>query len=305
MNSDHDLAAKALQGRLIAVLNTHSGRCDQTSAAEIRAIFDKAGLHTAEILTAGGPELDGVLERAAGSADVLVILGGDGTVRTAVEKLRGRNGYLVPLPGGTMNMLPRALYGETAWQLALTDTLAAPEIHPVSGGRLGPHSFFVAALLGAPTLWADAREAVREGELVVAARRAVTAARRGFGEPLKYVFDGVVSGSAEAVAVICPLISKVMSEDEGMLEAAAIDTAGAADALRLGFHALFDDWRADPAVTRAKVKTATVTGHGRVPVIADGERVRMGRSVTVEYVPVAFRALAPAKSEPKFSTNTA
>jgi len=55
--------------------------------------------------------------------------------------------------------------------------------------------------------------------------------------------------------------------------------------------------RADPAVTRAKVKTATVTGHGRVPVIADGERVRMGRSVTVEYVPVAFRALAPAKSE--------
>ena len=292
MNSDRDLAHKALQGRLIAVLNTHSGGCDETSTAEIQAIFDQAGLHTAEILTAGGPEIDGVLQRAADSADVLVVLGGDGTVRTAVEKLRGRGGFLVPLPGGTMNMLPKALYGESTWQSALADTLAAPEIHPVSGGRLGPHSFFVAALLGAPTLWADARE-----ELVVAAQRAVTAARRSFGEPLEYVFDGGLSGSAEAVAVICPLISKVMSEDEGMLEAAAIDTAGAADALRLGFHALFDDWRADPAVTRAKVKTATITGHGRVPVIADGERVRMGRSVTVEYVPVAFRALAPAKSE--------
>jgi diacylglycerol kinase family enzyme len=305
MDSDRDLAAKALQGRLIAVLNTQSGGCDETSAAEIQAIFDHAGLHTVEILTAGGPEIGGVLQRAADGADVLVVLGGDGTVRTAVEKLRGRGGYLVPLPGGTMNMLPKALYGEGTWQSVLTDTLAAPEIHPVSGGRLGPHSFFVAALLGAPTLWADAREAVREGELVVAAQRAVTAARRSFGEPLEYVFDGGLGGTAEAVAVICPLISKVMSEDERMLEAAAIDTADAADALRLGFHALFDDWRADPAVTRAKVKTATVTGHGRVPVIADGERVRMGRSVTVEYVPVAFRALAPAKSESKLPSDTA
>src|SRR5690606_29340605 len=45
------------------------------------------------------------------SPDLLVILAGDGTARTAVQ-LSGAGGPLIaPLPGGTMNMLPRAIYG--------------------------------------------------------------------------------------------------------------------------------------------------------------------------------------------------
>ena len=299
LDTRSDPAIAALSGRLVAVLNTGSGRCDPQSEGQIRAIFEAAALPHATIVSVPTAQIDEAMANAAGSADVLVVLGGDGTIRTAVEKLRGRGGYLVPLPGGTMNLLPRALYGERTWQAALADTLAAPEIHPVSGGtvnggRAGTHCFFVAALLGAPTLWADAREAVRHGDVLAAAKRAVTAARRSFTEPLEYVFDGTLRGSAEAVAVVCPLISSVMDENEAGLEAAAIDTANAADALRLGFHALFDDWRDDPAVTRAKVTRAEVTGHGRLPVILDGERVRMGRSVIVEFAPVAFRALVPA-----------
>jgi diacylglycerol kinase family enzyme len=113
-------------------------------------------------------------------------------------------------------------------------------------------------------------------------------------EPLTYAFGDTLSGSAEAVVLVCPLISKMMSEDERGLEAAAVDTLTAGEALRLGFHALFDDWRDDPAVKRAKVKTATVTGHGRVPVIVDGERFRMGRKVEIRFTPLAFRALVPA-----------
>jgi len=287
-------AAEALQGRVIAVLNTSSGSFDASSADQTRAIFEGAGLPHAEVVCADPAGLDAALAQAIAEADVVVVLGGDGTIRTAAEKCGASGRFVVPLPGGTMNMLPRALYGQRDWREALTDTLADPAIHDVSGGRAGEHAFFVAAMLGAPTLWADAREAIRAGHFGEAIRRAGTAARRSFSEPLQYQFGDSLRGTAEAVAVVCPLISKVMNEAERSLEAAALDPASAGDAVRLGIHALFDDWRDDPKVSRAKVKKIAVTGHGFVPTILDGERVRMDRRVVIDFIPVAFRALVPA-----------
>jgi diacylglycerol kinase family enzyme len=286
-------AAEALRGRVIAVLNPASGGVDAHAEGRAAQIFADAGLTHAEGVSAGPDDIDAALTAAVAGADVLVVLGGDGTIRAAAARCVGFAGFLVPLPGGTMNMLPKALYGARAWPEALSDTLADPHAHEVSGGMAGEHPFFVAALLGAPTLWADAREAIRAGHLVEAIQRSVTAARRSLSEPLRYEFTAGVRGAAEAVAVICPLISKVMDEDERMLEAAAIDPETAGEALRLGFHALFDGWREDPTVTRAKVKSLRVTGHGRVPAIVDGEKVRMGRVVDVRFTPLAFRALAP------------
>jgi diacylglycerol kinase family enzyme len=287
-------AAAALQGRLVAVLNTASGSVTAKAEQDVRAIFDAAGLGHGEVVCAAPAELEATLDATVRRADVLVVLGGDGTIRTAAEKSGESRNILIPLPGGTMNMLPRALYGARDWRRALSDTLAAPEVHCVSGGRAGPHAFFVAALVGAPTLWADARESLRAWRLLEAGRRAVTALRRGMSEPLDYAFDTAVAGSAEAVAVMCPLVSRVMREDEPKLEAAAIDTRTGAELLRLGVNTLFSDWRADPSVVSCKVERVSITGHGRVPVILDGERVRMGRRVEIAFTPLAFRALVPA-----------
>jgi diacylglycerol kinase family enzyme len=95
---------------------------------------------------------------------------------------------------------------------------------------------------------------------------------------------------------MCPLVSKVLAEDEPSLEAAAIDTRTMAELLRLGLNTLLNDWRADPAVVRMLVRRVTVTGHGRVPVILDGERVKLGRRVEIEFTATAFRSLVPARS---------
>ena len=295
MTTTQSAALGPLKGAIVAVLNTASGSWDANSADETRAIFDAAGLPHAKIVLAEPAQIEAALAQAIAGADVIVVLGGDGTIRTAAEKCGAAGKFIVPLPGGTMNMLPKALYGARAWREALADTLANPEIHDVSGGRLGDHAFFVAALLGGPTLWADAREALRAGQLIEAVRRAATAARRSFSEPLAYEFGDTLRGSAEAVAVVCPLISKKMRNDERSLEAAALDPVTAGEAVRLGIHALFDDWRDDPKVSRAKVKRVKVTGHGRVPVIVDGEKLRAGRSVTIDFTPLAFRALVPAE----------
>ena len=124
-------------------------------------LLHDGGLPDAKIVGAAPADIEAALDEAIAEAEILIVLGGDGTIRSAAEKLLGKATILVPLPGGTMNMLPKALYGARPWKTALTDTLANPEIHDISGGMVGDHAFFVAALFGAPTLWADAREAAR------------------------------------------------------------------------------------------------------------------------------------------------
>ena len=58
-------------------------------------------------------------EAAGQKLEVLIVLGGDGTIRTAAEVCAEKGPYLIPLPGGTMNMLSRALYGDVAWEESL------------------------------------------------------------------------------------------------------------------------------------------------------------------------------------------
>ncbi len=281
------------RGHVVGVLNTGSGGCDASAAARMDDIFSAAGLSRAEVVSVPPAQIDAALKRAAALADIVVVLGGDGTIRSAAAHCSDAGKLLVPLPGGTMNMLPHALYGAIAWHDALADTLADPCVRNISGGRASREPFFCAAVIGAPSLWADAREALRRLDVVEATKRAVTALRRHADEPLEYRLGDGPPGKAEAVAVICPLVSRAMGHDEPSLEAAAIEPVAAMALVRLALHAMFDDWRNDPAISLAKVTTIDVRGHGRVPVILDGESVRMGRIVRVEFVPLAFRALVP------------
>lgn len=236
--------------------------------------------------------LSAALDAAIAKAKVLVVLGGDGTIGTAATRCGEAGPLLIPLPGGTMNMLPKALYGTRNWRDALAATLAAPRIQKVSGGQIDTHRFYCAAILGAPSLWADAREAVREGDLVDAAKMAVTATRRSLSDAVNYDF-GEVSGSADAVSVICPLVSEALEGHEPALEAVALDPKTAAGLFGLAFHAAYDGWRNEPSVTCVKTQKVLVTGHGAIPTILDGEKVRVGRKAEVTFLPVAFRALAP------------
>ena len=63
-------------------------------------------------------------------------------------------------------MLPRALYGDVSWQDALKTTLADPLTKALSGGRTAGELFFVAAIVGTPGLRMEARESVRERDIV-------------------------------------------------------------------------------------------------------------------------------------------
>lgn len=282
--------------RIGALLNTSSGSCDVEAEHDVEAILGSEGLTPVQVWCGAGSEVDqAIAEAKVQELDLLIVLGGDGTIRAAAESCDEAGPLLIPLPGGTMNMLPKALYGDRNWRDALKATLAEPLVQPVHGAEANGHRFFIAAILGGPTQMAEAREAMRERDLAGAVEKGVAALRNALSTDLRYQF-GNRNGVAESVVVLCPLTSRRLSDDEEVLEAAAFKLEGPGDALRLAWNATFRDWRADPTVERAKVRRADIESDAPIPALLDGETFELDRNVRIELAPEAFLALRPSQA---------
>jgi diacylglycerol kinase family enzyme len=236
-------------------------------------------------------------EAATHKPEVLIVLGGDGTIRNAAEACTKADTYLLPLPGGTLNMLPRALYGELSWQDTLKKAVADPNMKALSAGRTGDELFFVAAIVGAPGLWMEARESIREHQIVDAVEKSAAAFQAMFDTKLRYSISSETTGEAEILAIICPLVSQEMSDSEQALEAAAIGVESAAELFWLATAAAFGKWRDDASVTLTKTHQVTVQSSKEIPLFLDGERVKAGKNAEITFVPRAVNVIVPAISD--------
>jgi diacylglycerol kinase family enzyme len=279
-----------------AITNTSSGGCDLESEQKMLSVLTGAGLVEPKVWCGEAKEMERFFAEAAGQKlEVLIVLGGDGTIRTAAEACAEKGSYLIPLPGGTMNMLPRALYGNVSWEEALKKTLTAPSTKVLSGGRVANKRFFIAAIVGAPALWTQPRESIREGNIADAVKKGSVAFRRMFETKVQYLISGGAKGETEAVALICPLISEEMSDSEQALEAAIIDVESAAEVIGLATIAAFGKWRDDRNILLTKTKQLTVQSSKDIPATLDGEKVNLGRIAEIDFVPRALTVLVPAK----------
>jgi diacylglycerol kinase family enzyme len=278
--------------RVVMLVNPLSGSVGPGAAAEAEAVLADYDLETQVVVLEGGHFDQAIAEAFAASADVIFVLAGDGTARSVASKARPDGPMIAPLPGGTMNMLPKALYGTGDWKLALRRALEEGEPQVVSGGEVEGEYFYCAAILGSPALWAPAREAMRTGKVKLAWAYARRALKRAFTGRLRFSLDGGARRRAEALVLISPMISKAMEEPNG-LEAAAMDPSDASQAFRLAANALFSDWRHDPAVSTRAAKRIDVRARSRIPAVIDGEPILLKSEATVRFIPKAFRALAP------------
>jgi diacylglycerol kinase family enzyme len=278
------------------IINTSSGGCDLESEQKILSILTGAGVVEPKVWCGEAKEMEQFFAEAAGQKlEVLIVLGGDGTIRTAAEACAEKGPYLIPLPGGTMNMLPRALYGNVSWEEALKKTLTAPSTKVLSGGRVVNKRFFIAAIVGAPALWTQPRESMREGNIADAIKKGSVAFRRMFETKVQYLISGGAKGETEAVALICPLISKEMSDSEQALEAAIIDVESAAEVIGLATSAAFGKWREDRNILLTKTKRVNVQSTKEIPATLDGEKVNLGKSAEIDFVSRALTVLVPAR----------
>jgi diacylglycerol kinase family enzyme len=283
------------QMKVGAIINTSSGGCDPESEIEMLDIFKGAGVTNCKTWCGKSNQIERAFAEAATyKPEVLVVLGGDGTIRTAAEACTGTDTYLLPLPGGTLNVLPRALYGDASWQDALKETLSNPLMKALSGGRVGGKLFFVAAVVGAPALWMEAREAIREGDIIDVIGKSAVAFNAMFDTKIRYSISPEKRGEAEVVAVICPLVSEEISDSEQALEAAAINIESAAELFGLATAAAFGKWRDDRRVRLSKTKRVTIQSSRDIPLFLDGERVKVGKNAEISFVPSAVNVIAPA-----------
>ena len=278
--------------RVTVLVNPLSGSVGPGAAAEVEALL--ADYDCAATVTAleGGRIAEQIDAALADAPDVLFVLAGDGTARSVAARSGSKGPLVAPLPGGTMNMLPKALYGTTDWKQALRLALEEGAPQPVAGGVVEGEAFYCAAILGSPALWAPAREAIRTGKVKQAWAHARRALKRAFTGRIRYSLDGARKRPAEALVLISPMISRVMDAPVG-LEAAAMNPADAAQAFRLAARALFDDWRHDPNVATRPARWVTVSARSKIPAVIDGEPMLLGRDASIGFLPRAFMALAP------------
>lgn len=287
---------KATIGTLI---NTASGSCDHTSEQAMADIMESLQISQVRSWCSDASTIqESLLEIERARLDVLVVLGGDGTIRSAIEAVAGTRTRIIPLPGGTMNMLPKALYGERTWQEALTDTLQNPETLPVSSGRIENDSFFVAAVVGSVTEITSARESLREGNVFEAAKKGVQALSHALDSSIRYEIDGGIEQECAAVALICPLTSKVLNNNAPLLELIALNIESARDIFPLLTAATLGEWRTASTVASLNIVSATLSSRTRIAAVLDGEQRKYGTRVKVSYLPAAFTALVPGEATP-------
>ena len=123
----------------------------------------------------------------------------------------------------------------------------------------------------------EARESVRERDIVDAVEKSAVAFQAMFNTKIQYAISPEMSGETEILAVVCPLVSEEMSDSEQALEAAAIDVENAAELVALATAAAFGKWRDDESVTLTKMRHVTVHSTRDVPLFLDGERVNVGK----------------------------
>src|SRR4030095_4855893 len=138
------------------------------------------------------------------------------------------------------------------------------------GGRAMERLFFVAAIIGAPALWAESRESIREGDIGDAIEKGKVAFQNMFGTKVQYFISGGMKGEAEVIALICPLISEEMSDSEQSLEAAVVDVENAAEVITLATAAAFGKWRDDRKIRLTKTKRLAVQSSKEIPATLDG-----------------------------------
>jgi hypothetical protein len=242
-------------------INLASGGNDD---AAIRALAKALAAKRVVDVQQDGPPRQSELNAAG--VDLLAVFAGDGTVNAVVTALEGWDGAALVLPGGTANLLARALHGErdaqaVAGALAQLHRIRRPCIRTSQGTAL------IEVLAGPGATWSDVREGLREGHLPGIAASSLTALRQSTAGPMVVVTRPPL-GRPDGYAGV-----RLEPDEGGMLvEGYGADTV--ADYLRQGLALLRRDFRQGPHedLGSARDLLCRSQGDGPIELMIDGER---------------------------------
>jgi diacylglycerol kinase family enzyme len=256
--------------RLWLITNPASGSASQAKCDAIEALVADRGLtlvgrtrFPADPL----PELDALVRARV---DTLVLFAGDGTINAAACALDRFDGQLLVLPGGTMNILAKALHGSADAEAIVHAAHAGAAATPLPMVEAGPHRGFCGVIVGPAASWGRAREALRARRLRRLAEATRLAWRRTFGRAVRVVGEPRLPGRHQA------LVARPLA---GRMEVATLDTRGLADVARLGWALLGGDWRDAERVRVVETERLAIASARPVAALFDGEPVTLAAPV--------------------------
>ena len=244
--------------RVLLVANPASRRGARLRAAALRA-FAEAGVHCDAVLTERPGHAAEICRARASGYDAVFTLGGDGTAMEVVGALANTGKPVAILPGGTGNLIARALGTPLAVRRAVRSLLAG-EIRRVDLGIMDDgRRFAFAAGVGIDSQmiqhtspWLKQRIGV--GAYVFAAARSIL---RGDKLHVRATVDGELI-ERDAASVMLTNFGAVLNDqlflgpgirqDDGKLDLCVFSPEGLLDAIRILWRLSRKDFRNDPCM---------------------------------------------------------
>jgi hypothetical protein len=238
-------------GRVWLVANRASRSTDEGRIAALEAALQSAG---ATIAGSRNFPLEPAPEAAA--------LAGIDTLGAASAAATGWDGQFLAIPGGTMNLLPKALHGDASIE-AIVAVAGQGVLAHVPVVRAAGHTSYCRIIIGPLTRWALARENARHGRIWRVLQAVRLSLARGFLGGVK-----VAGQPGRNPGVL------VMPGDQG-LEVALFSGRGLADAMAVAVNWMLNDWRAAASVTALTAPELVVGRRRTVRCLFDGELRRL------------------------------
>lgn len=278
---------------LTAIINPSSGSVPADAQALLQAALEEMGEGASIHLITPDCSLQSMLEASGSAPDAVIVWAGDGTVASVLDLAGPAGPPVLALPGGTMNLLHKAIHGEADWRGCLSGALKSGASTTIPAGVVGGRKFYVAAMLGNLTHLAESREALRAGNPL----EAVAALGQAPVLDLETTLDVRADHGGEAGVTHLPATAAAVLPSARMgggLEVGAIDPGNILELTATGLAAMFRDWRELDTVSRVFARTVIVEQrHGEdIHATLDGEIVMLPPRVIFSRVDQAARVLS-------------
>lgn len=292
-----------LRGPFLLIANPAARRARRRLAAATEALGARGARVDVATTERPGHAAEIASARAAGYQAVFT-LGGDGTAMEVVGALAGRSIPIGILPGGTGNLVARALGIPIATQRAATALLRG-EIAEVDLGRLASGRCFAFScgvgvdarmIRDTPAIWK------RRLGIIAYAYVALRASLRNVTFRVRATVDGeTVERDATAVmvtnfgAVLSDLIllGPGIARDDGKLDLCVFSPASGWEAMGIAWRLLRKDFRPHRAIAYRSGHHFRIECHPPQDAQADGELVGT-TPLDIEVMPRAARLLLPS-----------
>lgn len=265
------------------IVNTRSGSVPDNGDVLISEELTGLG-HEFDIYSVEGADLEDVWKQQdLIGCDGIIVWGGDGTISFVLSHACRADIPVLPLPGGTMNLLPKHIHGnDCEWRDCLSSALENGQTKPLAGMQIGDQMCYVGVLIGRLTRLAHSREHLRTGAVGSAVETLVGNDVLNLKTRLE-VHGEDENWDATALGIFVP------EDDTPGLDIASIDPDNLAQLVEMSVESLIGNWKTANGVEHRTVREIDIATKDEKPVSVtlDGEPRELKSPFSIAFCPEA------------------